>query len=35
MATTEQLLVVTLTNWCLPSLIYGRLHRPRAAKTAT
>ena len=27
--------VVTLTNWCLPSLIYGRLRRPRAAKTAT
>jgi hypothetical protein len=27
--------VVTLTNWCLPSLIYGRLLRPRAAETAT
>lgn len=27
--------VVTVTNWCLPSLIYGRLHRPRSAKAAT
>jgi hypothetical protein len=27
--------VVTVTNWCLPSLIYGRLHRTRSAKAAT